>query len=393
MSDSSHNSGGAATGLPEIAPDIVEQEAGDELEDIVPRPNPDLPPIVALGGSAGSLGALQHFFAATPPDSGMAFVVIIHLSPDHESTLAAVLQRSTEMPVEQISGRTRILENHVYVIPPGKNLALDKVDLRLSDQAPRKGRHVAVDIFFRTLADTHSSHAAAIVLSGADGDGALGIKRIKERGGLTIAQDLSEAEHDSMPKNAVATGMVDWVLPVAEMPARIIQYWESERRMQLPPEHGPQPAREPAARAPAENGEAALRDILSFLRVRTGRDFSYYKRATIIRRIGRRMQVNGVDSPAEYLTFLRTNPGESSALLQDLLISVTNFFRDREAFDALEKLIPHLFKGKSAGDCVRVWVAACATGEEAYSIAHHAHGVRGYPPLAALNPNFCHRSR
>jgi two-component system CheB/CheR fusion protein len=361
--------------LPPGSPDVgehEEREEREETENIIPSHGHDMAPLVGLGGSAGSLRALQEFFSGMPAEPGMSFVVIVHLSPDHESTLAELLQRCTTMPVHQVSGVVKVEVNQVYVIPPGKTLTATGGHLRLHDHAPRHGRHVAVDLFFRTLADTHGSRAAAIVLSGADGDGAIGIKRIKERGGLTIAQDPTEADHESMPRSAMATGMVDWVLPVAEMPRRIIQYWETERHIQLPAETGPQPAREippPGEKAPAEQHEAALREILSFLKVRTGRDFSYYKRATIVRRIGRRMQVNWILEPEAYLSLLRTSPGESGALLQDLLISVTNFFRDREAFDALESVIPRLFEGKGPGDCVRVWVPACATGEEAYSIA------------------------
>lgn len=194
----------------------------------------------------------------------------------------------------------------------------------------------------------------------------MGIKRIKERGGLTIAQDPQEAQVDSMPRAAIATGMMDWTLPVAEMPAHVLQYHSMERDLRLPPETAPAGR---AQQSGASADEAALRDVLSFVRSRTGRDFSNYKRATIVRRIGRRMQVNNVRDVAGYLDCLRTRPGEAGALLQDLLISVTNFFRDGECFAALESHIPSLFEGKSGSDTVRVWVAGCATGEEAYSMA------------------------
>ena len=216
-----------------------------------------------------------------------------------------------------------------------------------------------------------------------DGDGAIGIKRIKERGGLTIAQDPSEAVHGSMPRSAIATGMVDWVLPANEMPARLIQYQRLERSIHLPPEDGPEPAEAPAPTDDAP--EAALREVLRFLRVRTGRDFSYYKRATVLRRIARRMQVNGVTDMQAYVGILRTSAGEAGALLQDLLISVTNFFRDASCFQSLEALIPELFNDKTQIDAVRVWVPACATGEEAYSIAillaEHARTLEAPPSL------------
>ena len=322
-------------------------------------------PVVGLGGSAGSIPALQSFFRTMPPDSGMAFVVILHLSPDHESTLAEVLQQSTPMPVVQVRDKEPVKPNCVYVIPPGKALASLDGQLRLEPLNTPRGSRVAVDLFFRTLAETHGPQAAAIVLSGADGDGAIGVKRIKERGGLTIAQDPDEAMHREMPSTAIATGMVDWVLPVAQMPARLKAYRGLDGRLKLPPEDEPKPT-EPSR---AEREEAELHDVLAFLRTRTGRDFSYYKRATILRRIGRRMQVNGVTDLPSYLAVLRTHAVEAGALLQDMLISVTNFFRDSDAFHALESQLPRLFNGKSVNETIRVWVPACATGEEAYSIA------------------------
>ncbi len=350
-----------------VAPDLLEQEWRDELDNIVPTRGYRMLPMVGLGGSAGSIGALHKFFESMPADSGMVFVVILHLAPDHESTLAALLQRVTKMPVRQAEDAVQVAPNHVYVIPPGKHLVSVDGHLRLTPYQDERGRRVAVDLFFRTLADTHGPHSAAIVLSGADGDGALGLKRIKERGGLTIAQDPNEAEHSSMPRAAIATGMVDWILPVAEMPRRLVQYHAHEQRLEVPPEEGPHPAQPlPAAE---DQAEKALRAVLSLLHARTGRDFSCYKRATILRRTARRLQVNGLADLPSYLDFLQTHPGEAGALLQDLLVSVTNFFRDRDSFAALEMIVPLLFVGKGPNDAVRAWVPACATGDEAYSIA------------------------
>ena len=223
-------------GLPALTPDTIEQEQAEGLDNIVPTVGYARLPVVGLGGSAGGLAALKTFFGAMPADCGMAFVVIMHLSPEHESILAEVLQRSTPMPVRQVQGRLKVEANRVYVIPPAKHLSMLDGHLILTDLArARPGKHVAVDMFFRTLADSQGAHCAAIVLSGADGDGAIGIKRIKERGGLTIAQDPGEAEHDSMPRSTIATGMVDWVLPAAEMPAKLCTYWSTEKRLRLPP--------------------------------------------------------------------------------------------------------------------------------------------------------------
>ena len=370
-------------GLPPVSPDLMEYAEADEIDNIIPTKGYQMTPMVCLGGSAGSIAALQHFFQEMPADSGMIFVVILHLSPTHHSTLPELLGRTTAMPVHQAEDGQKVAPDHVYVIPPGHHLITVNGHLRLFGIGQERGKRVAVDVFLRSLADTHGPHAAAIVLSGADGDGAIGIKRIKERGGLTITQDPDEAEHPSMPRSSIDTGMVDWVLPVRGIPQRLLRYFAQEKIIRLPPEDGPQPAQ--SARASADEHESSLREVLSFLRMRTGRDFSYYKRATIVRRIGRRMQVNAVDDLPAYLDFLRDHHGEAGALLQDLLISVTNFFRDRDAFTALEKHVPELFRNKGQGDTLRVWVPACATGEEAYSIAmlllEHARTVDTPPTL------------
>ena len=372
------------------APDQVEEALADSADsavaedDVAPSRGEHLLPVVGLGGSAGSIPALRTFFARTAPDSGLAYVVVLHLAPEQESILPALLQRHTAMPVGAARDGESFEPDRVYVIPPGKHLIAVDGHLRLTDLQREHGKRTAVDLFFRSLADTHGPHGTAVVLSGADGDGAIGIKRIKERGGLTIAQDPQEAEHSSMPSSAIATGMVDWVLPVADMPSRIVEYVARERRLRLPAEDGPTPVPRPEPAA-ADQPEALLRELLAFLHARTGRDFSYYKRATIVRRISRRMQVSGMLGLDGYLDHLRTHPGEAGALLQDLLISVTNFFRDSDAFAALEALVPELFRDKGPGHFVRVWCAACATGEEAYSMAmlllEHARTLETPPTL------------
>lgn len=373
----------AADRLPPASPDFVEQDLPEEIDNIVPSRGYNMTPMVGLGGSAGSLQALTEFFKAMPPDSGMVFVVILHLSPAHESAMAEVLSRTTDMPVVQAVDGQKVEPNHVYVIPPAKYLVTVNGHLKLTDLSVDRGKRVAVDLFFRSLADTHGPNAAAVVLSGADGDGALGIKRVKEHGGLTIAQDPEQAEYPGMPRASIETGMIDWVLEAGQMPDRLLEYQRNGSRLKLPPEDGPQPL--PPQPPSVDDGEKALRDVLAFLRTRTSRDFSYYKRATILRRIARRMQVNGVEDMPGYLNFLRTHPGEAGALLQDLLITVTNFFRDREVFEVLATYVPDLFKDKSANDSIRVWVPACATGEEAYSIAmlllEHTRNMEGAPAL------------
>jgi two-component system CheB/CheR fusion protein len=353
----------------QVQADSAQQAFAEQMDNIVPSYGYRKVPVVGLGGSAGSIESLQSFFCVMPPTSGLAFVVVIHLAPDHQSALTEVLQRSTRMRVVKVEHTLEVQPDTVYVIPPGKVLQANQETLELA-MLPEShhGRHVVVDILLRTLADTHGAHTAGVVLSGADSDGSIGIKRVKERGGLSVAQDPDEAAQPDMPRSAIATGMVDWVLPVRDMPARILSYFRLERAVQLPPEENPEDNPEEAAPR-ADPAEAQLRDVLGFLRTRTGRDFSQYKRATVLRRIGRRMQVNGVDNLAGYLTCLRTRTGECQALVQDLLISVTNFFRDPDCFAALQAQLPAIFEGKGPADTVRVWVVACATGEEAYSIA------------------------
>ena len=323
-------------------------------------------PIVGLGASAGGVAALQDFFGRMPADCGMAFVVILHLSPTHESNLPAILRSVTSMEVVQVTQTTLIQKNQIYVIPPSHLLSMSDGHIELASPQRESGRHVAVDLFFRTLAEAEEARAIGIVLSGNDGDGAIGLKRVKERGGLTIAQDPSEAQYDGMPRSAIETGMVDWILPVREMPARLVRMLENEGTIRLPPVAPPPPREEEAG---DEADEAALREILTFVNARTGHDFIHYKRATVLRRIARRLQINGLSDLPGYVEFLRTHPGEAGALLLDLLISVTNFFRDSAAFEVLQEQLPALLRSRVGLQHFRVWVSGCATGEEAYSLA------------------------
>jgi PAS domain S-box-containing protein len=316
--------------------------------------------LVGIGASAGGVEALLQFFENMPDDTGLAFVVILHLAPEHESRLAEVLQAKTRMAVTQVTEPVRVEPNHVYVIPPDRDLYMADGHIRLAERERGEGRTAPVDLFFRTLADSYRDRAIAVVLSGAGTDGSLGLGRIKEQGGVSFAQTLSEAEHGAMPRAAVETGSVDFVLPVATMPDKIVSLQRNAVRIRLPPAEAP----------PPDAHEDALRELLGLLRARTRHDFFDYKRSTLLRRVERRMQVTQtVDLPA-YLEHVRNQPAELQGLLADLLISVTSFFRDPEAFAGLEaEGVPRLFAGKDAGDQVRLWVTGCATGEEAYSIA------------------------
>ncbi|HEX8853210.1 MAG TPA: chemotaxis protein CheB, partial [Pyrinomonadaceae bacterium] len=339
-----------------MSENIHQDQSGAEM--IEPHAEQDFL-VVGIGASAGGIQALREFFARASAESGMAYVVILHLSPDHDSQLASVLQSATTMPVTQVERRVRVVPDHVYVIPPNKSLESKDGHLEVSNVASIEVRRAPVDIFFRTLAESHRERAVAVVLSGTGANGSMGIKRIKERGGCCIVQDPQEAEYEDMPRHSLATGLVDYVLPIAQMPAQIAAYGEQLRQLRL--------AEEPEEQR--EANEVALRDILTQLRVRTGHDFTNYKRATVMRRIARRMIVHELSSLPAYAQFMHERPHEAQALLKDLLISVTNFFRDPAAFEALEReVVPKLFEGKTADDQVRVWVTGCATGEEAYSV-------------------------
>ncbi len=323
------------------------------------RPHDPVLLVVGIGASAGGIKALKEFFARVPEHNGIAYVVILHLSPDHDSKLAEVLQTTAPMPVTQVASTTTIVPDHVYVVPPNRTLEIADGTLIVSEITRPEQRRSPVDVFFRALADSHGSRSVCIVLSGAGPNGSAGLKRIKEYGGLVIAQDPNEAEYTDMPRNAIATGLVDLVLPIGEMPAKIIAYLEQVRR-------------EGSTTAEADAGDDpdALRELLTLLRVRTGHDFSNYKRATLLRRIERRMTLRSVPTLAQYARLMRHSPDEGVLLMRELLISVTNFFRDPIAWTALEQsIIPRLFLNKSSADQVRAWVAGCATGEEAYSIA------------------------
>jgi two-component system CheB/CheR fusion protein len=319
--------------------------------------------IVGMGASAGGVKPILYFFATMPPNSGMAFVVILHLSPEHESNLREIIQAQTTMPVTLVNETKKVEPNCVYVIPPNRQLEMVDGVVRSTVPVADRGSRVAIDVFFRTLADVYRRNAICIVLSGTGSDGTLGLKAIKEANGFAIVQDPQEAEYDSMPRSAIATQLSDWVLPVREMPERLINFRDSSERMHLTQDDDGKVAKEIQA-------DESLREILTVLRVRTGHDFSNYKTPTLVRRIARHLQIHDLEDIPAYLEFLREKPEEIHSLLKNLLINVTNFFRDKEAWSALEhQVIPNLFAGKKAGDTVRVWSCGCASGEEAYSLA------------------------
>ncbi len=334
---------------------LVDAEAEQE------RPNSDFL-VVGIGASAGGVEALKEFFAAVPSEPGMAFVVVLHLSPRHESNLAQIIQAYTSMPVAQVTRTVKVHPNRVYVIPPNRRLAMTDGVITVQKAEKTLGTRIVIDLFFRTLADAYGRNAVCIVLSGSGSDGTIGLKRVKENNGFAIVQDPDDAAYDSMPRSAIATNLVDWVLPVREMPEKLVRFRESSERLNLT---------NPDPQAPVEiKGLDELRDILTLIRVKTGHDFSHYKQATLMRRIARHLQIHNLTDIRDYLALLREKPEDMHLLVKNLLINVTNFFRDPEAFEALEKeVIPGLFAGKSADDTVRVWSVGCASGEEAYSLA------------------------
>ena len=319
---------------------------------------PDGLVVVGLGASAGGIPALRQFFSHVVANGSVAYVVILHLSPDHDSKLAEVLQVTLPLPVTQVTATVPLEGNHVYVIPPNKSLAILDGHVTVSEITRAEQRRSPVDVFFSALAEGYGSRAVSVILSGTGTNGSAGLKRIKEHGGLAIAQAPSQAEYGDMPSHAIATGLVDVVLPVQDMPAKIGEYLSRLRDLDQ-------------AGAPADlDDSSAMRDILMWLKVRTGNDFSSYKPPTLIRRIHRRMTIAGLATLSSYAAWMRDQPEEAATLMKELLISVTHFFRDPEAFALFEqRLIPRLFESKAPDDHVRVWVPGCATGEEAYSIA------------------------
>ncbi|MBK9712452.1 MAG: PAS domain-containing protein [Kouleothrix sp.] len=349
---------GAAMTLPNDTPQApTPAEPPLEQRSAEPRP-PSF--IVGIGASAGGLEAFTTFFTHMPPNSGMAFVLVQHLDPQQPSLLPELLATHTPMPVRAIEDRMPVAPNHVYLIPPNAALAIEGAVLRLEPPSEPHGRRLPIDHFFTTLAADQGARAIGIVLSGTGTDGTLGLVAIKEHGGLTIAQAPESAGYDGMPRSAIARGAVDRTLPIAQMPAALLA------RAQ-PGTDRPSVAAGGAALAATPED---LRAISAILRDATGHDFSHYKPATLQRRIARRMQLVGVERFDAYVERLRQDRREIDLLFQDLLISVTHFFRDPAAFEALARaVIPEIFRSKGPAAPVRVWVPGCATGEEAYTIA------------------------
>src|SRR5215470_12586242 len=319
------------------------------------KADPAKPTIVTIGASAGGVTALQRFFEALPEQTGAAFVVVVHLDPDHRSELPQILAARTPMPVMLVNKAEKLEVDHVYVIPSDRRAQLIDLEISPTEFEGPRGKRSPIDGFLRSATE-HSTDGFAIILCGAGADGTIGVRAVKEAGGIILVQDPEEAEYSSMPRSAIASSVADFILPVRDLAARLVELIRIKRTAKQPEE--------------PEVDEELLRRVLAHLRVRTGHDFSKYKRSTVLRRLGRRMQVTRTDNLSDYYQVLRDSADEAQALLSDLLISVTTFFRDHDAFEALRtQVLPALFEGRELDATIRIWVSGCATGEEAYSIA------------------------
>ncbi len=322
-------------------------------------------PIVGIGASAGGLAAFEAFFSGMPPDKepGMAFVLVQHLSPDHNSILTDLVQKYTRMQVFEVKDGMEVKPNCTYIIPPNRDMTFLNGKLQLSEISEHQGQRLPIDLFFRSLAEEQHERAICIVLTGTGSDGTLGLRAIKGEGGMAMVQNPASSEYDGMPRSALGTGLVDYELPPAEMPAQLMTYasqafWDNSA-----------PGL-PEAEEPAPEEENVLKKIFELLRSQTGNDFSQYKPNTINRRIERRMAVHQIEDIEKYVKFLQKTPTEVEDLFRDLLIGVTSFFRNPGAFEVIKtQCLPKLLEDEHSKTPLRIWIAGCSTGEEAYSLA------------------------
>ncbi len=312
--------------------------------------------IVGIGASAGGLEAFEHFFRSMPANPGMAFVLVPHLDPGHDSILTEILQRSSAMPVTEAQDQMKVVPDRVYVIPPNRDMAIFHGTLQLSVPDQARGQRMPIDAFLRSLAEDQGEHAIGIILSGTGTDGTLGLRAIIGSGGISLVQEPASAKYDGMPGSTIQAGYATHVLPVEKMPEVLLSGARIQNLRQETP--------------PAPAAVSGMNRILMQLRNSTGHDFSQYKKSTIRRRIERRMSQHDINDMEIYARYLKEHPAEVQLLFKELLINVTSFFRDSEAFAVLERdILPQLFEGKPEDHVFRAWVAGCATGEEAYSVA------------------------
>ncbi len=335
-----------------------ENKAKGEINDISKIDNSlNKFPVVAIGSSAGGFDALKKFFKAMPDDSGMAFVLVQHLDPNHESSMVELMSRYTPLKVFQAKDGMKVEPDHLYIIPPNRDMGMMNGNLQLIEPLEPHGLRLPINFFLNHLADDQKENSIAIIFSGYGSDGTIGIKSIKAVEGMVMAQDPETAESDSMPASAIKTGLVDFILPPEEMPENLISYTSSVQKTIK------------KIRTPKDETERALQKIFMLIRNHTGHDFSYYKENTVYRRISRRMNVHQIENISQYLLYLQQNPHEIDILFKELLINVTKFFRDDKAFDSVKNNLRNLIKHKSDVDQFRVWIPGCSSGEEVYSIA------------------------
>ena len=315
-------------------------------------------PVIGIGASAGGLEAIEIFLKHVTTPCGMAFVIVQHLDPTHKGIMVELLQRVTSLPVMEVSDRLKIEPDHVYLIPPNQDMTILHGVLHLLDMIKPRGLRLPIDFFFRSMADDLQENSVGVILSGMGSDGTLGLRAIKEKGGGVFVQDPSSAKFDGMPRSAIDEGLADVVAPVEALPAMILAYLK----------HVPPSSKSLAVLT--ERAQSALEKVIILLRTQTGHDFSLYKKNTIYRRIERRMGIHQIDKITNYVRFLQNNPHEIELLFKEMLIGVTNFFRDPESWEVLKtKVIPSILASKPQGGVLRAWTAGCSTGEEAYSLA------------------------
>ncbi|MDQ6904717.1 MAG: histidine kinase, partial [Bacteroidota bacterium] len=316
-------------------------------------------PVVGIGASAGGLEAFKKFIKAIPARSGMAFILVQHLHPEHNSSLPEILQRQTNIAVAEITDNIKVEPNHIYIIPSNKILSANDGVLQLSAR-PKDKKNMPIDVFFTSLAEVHQAYSIGIVLSGTGSDGTSGLRSIKEQGGLTFAQDPNSAAYEDMPISAIKSEVVDFILKPEEMPGRLLQMDGSLKKLES---NGQGDTRQ-------KKEEEGFRQILALIRVRYGADFVYYKQTTIHRRVLRRVAILKLENVSTYLRILQHDKDEMETLFYDLLIPVTAYFRDEKAYASLREIVfPEITKEKNSVNPLRIWVAGCSTGEEAYSIA------------------------
>jgi two-component system CheB/CheR fusion protein len=315
--------------------------------------------VVGVGASAGGLEALEQFFDEMPSDTGLAFVVIQHLSPDYKSLMVELLSKHTKMTVQRAENNLEVRANNVYLIPPRTTMTLRDGRIQLAKQDPERALHLPIDIFFCALGKDQGEQAVGVVLSGTGSDGMQGVRAIKDAGGMVMVQQLEDAKFDGMPRSAVSTGLADFILPANEMPQALLQFVRNPRMITEGKD----------ASDVYQTKQEALQRVIESVRKHTGVDFAFYKPATIVRRVERRMNINQCGDLEDYAQLVRDSAGEATTLYKELLIGVTRFFRDADAFEVIrKKVIPQVFENSSSDEPIRVWVPACSTGEEAYSL-------------------------